>query len=53
MLVKLECNIICPGFEKTGGKPRCIREQIVGISVVSEYDFDTLTFVWSCNVYAL
>ena len=31
----------------------CSREQITGIAMVSERDFDNLTFVSSCEVYTL
>ena len=40
-------------IEKTGRKPYCIREQIIGIVMASERDFDNVTCVWCCNLYAL
>ena len=49
----LEYNIIFPSIEKTGRKPCSIREHIIGIVMVSKRDFDNVTCVWSCNVYAL
>ena len=50
---KLEYNIIFLTIEKTERKPCCIREQITDIVMVLEIDFDNLTYVWICNVYAL
>ena len=50
---KLEYNITFLSIEKTGRKPCSIREHIIGIVMVSERDFDNVTCVWSCNVYAL
>ena len=51
----LEYNITFPSVEKTstGRKPCTIREHIIGIVIVSELDFDNVTCLWSCNVYAL
>ena len=49
----LEYNIIFPTTEKTGRRPCCIREQIIGIEMVSEHDFDNVTCIWSCDVYVL
>ena len=49
----LEYDIIFPTIEKTGRKPCCVREQIIGIVMASERDFDNVTCVWSCNLYAL
>ena len=49
----LECDIIFLTVKKTGRKPCCIREQIIGIVLVSLRDFYNLTCVWSCNLYAL
>ena len=49
----LEYNIIFPTIEKTGQKTCYIREQIIGIAMVSESDFDNMTGVWSCGVYTL
>ena len=49
----LEYNITFPSIEKTGRKPCSIREHIIGIVIVWERDFDNVTCVWSCNVYAL
>ena len=49
----LECNITFPSIEITGRKPCSIREHIIGIVMVSECDFDNVTCVWSCNMYAL
>ena len=51
--LNLEYNITFPSIEKTGRKPCFIREHIIGIVMVSERDFDNVTCVWSCNVYAL
>ena len=48
-----EYNIVFPHVEKTGRKPCCIREQIIGIVMASEGDFDNVICEWSCNVYAL
>ena len=48
-----EYNIIFPFIEKTGRKPCCIREQMIGIAMVSKHDFDNVTFDWSCNINAL
>ena len=47
----LEYNI--PTTEKTGRKPCCIREQIIGIVMASERDFDNVTCVRSCNLHVL
>ena len=49
----VEYNIIFPTIEKTGRKPCCIREQIIGIAMVSKRDFDNVTCNWSCSSYAL
>ena len=49
----LEYNITFPSIEKTGRKPCSIREHIIGIVMVSERDSNNVTFVWSCDVYAL
>ena len=49
----LEYNIIFPTIEKTDRKPCSIREQIIGIVMVSKRDFDNVTCIWSCNVYTL
>ena len=49
----LEYNIILPTIENTGRKPCCIREQIIGIVMASERDFDNVTCAWRCNLYAL
>ena len=35
--------MIFPTIEKTGRKPCCIIEQIIGIALVSKRDFDKLT----------
>ena len=50
---KLEYNITFPSIEKTGRKPCSIREHIMGIVMVSQCDIDTVTCLWSCNVYTL
>ena len=50
---KLEYNTIFPTLEKTRRKPCPIREQIIGIVMVSERDFDNVTCLWSCSSYAL
>ena len=42
-----------PTIEKTEGKPCSIREQIIGMAMVSKHDFDNMTYDWSCNIYAL
>ena len=42
-----------PTIEKTERKPCSIREQIIGIVMVSKRDFDNMTYSWSCNMYAL
>ena len=49
----LEYNIIFPSMGKTGRAPCSIKEHIIGIVMVSERDFDIVTCVWSCDVYAL
>ena len=49
----LEYNIIFPTVEKTGRKPCSVREQIIGIAMVSKRDFDNVTCDWSCSSYAL
>ena len=49
----LEYNITSSSIEKTGRKPCSIREHIIGIVKVSQRDFENVTCVWSCNVYAL
>ena len=38
-----------PTTEKTGRKPCCIREQIIGIVMASERDFDNVACVWNCT----
>ena len=48
-----EYNIIFPTVEKTGRKPCSIREQIIGIAMVSKRDFDNVTYDLSCNIYSL
>ena len=48
-----EYNIIFPTIEKTGRNPCSVREQIIGIAVVSKRDFDNVTCDWSCGSYAL
>ena len=48
-----EYNIIFPTIEKTGKKPCSIREQIIGITMVSKRDFDNVTCERSCSSYAL
>ena len=52
-LNRLEYNIILPTIKKTGRKPRCIREQIIGIVMASERDFDNMTCLRTCNLNAL
>ena len=49
----LKYNIAFLSIEKTGRKPCSIREHIISIVMVSERDFDNVTCVWSCNVYAV
>ena len=44
---------IFPTIEKTGRKLSCIREQIIGIVMASECDFENVTCIWSCNLHAL
>ena len=39
----LEYNITFPTIEKTGRKLCCIREQLIGIAMVSKRDFDSVT----------
>ena len=51
--LKLEYNIILPTIERTGRKPCCIIEQIIGIVMASGRDFNNVTCVLSCNLYAL
>ena len=41
-----EYSIIPPSIEKTGRKPCCIREQIIGIAMVLEHEFDNLICIW-------
>ena len=41
--IYLEYNFDFPTNEKTGRKPCSIREQIIGIAVVSKRDFDNVT----------
>ena len=44
--IRSEYNIIFPTIEKTV-------EQIISIAMASERDFDNVSCVWTCNVYAL
>ena len=46
MQINLEYNIILPTIE-TRRMSCCIREQIIGIVMASERDFDNVTCVWS------
>ena len=39
--------------EQTERKSCSIREQIIGIAVVSKRDFDNVTCDWRCSSYAL
>ena len=48
----LEYNIVISTTEQTRRKPCCIREQTIGIAMVSKRDLDNVTFDWSCNIYA-
>ena len=49
----LEYKIILPPSKRLKKKPCSNREQIMGIAMVSERDFDNVTYDWSCNIYAL
>ena len=47
LYLRLEYNIVFSSVQKTGRKPCCIREQIIGIVMASQRDFDNVTCVWS------
>ena len=49
----VEHNIIFLSIEMIRRKPCCIREQIIGIAMVSKRDFENVTSVEICNMYAL
>ena len=46
----LEYNIILLTVEKTERKSCCTEEQIMGIAMVSESDFDNVTCDWNYKV---
>ena len=41
-----------PTIEETKRNPCSVREQIIGIAMVSKRDFDNVTYDWICNIYA-
>ena len=46
-------NITLFTIDRTGKKQCYISEQIIGIVMASERDFDKVYCVWSCNLYEL